>query len=413
MIQMSPKLRKKLNATIEIKDGKNRIVFLNKASFICALPSEAKSADGINASCIVLDELAELTGEKGRAFYDKLEQRTKGRAEPLFLQISTAGTDATSVFAEQVEYSKKVISGAIIDTEYLPIIYAADESDDPWNEATWQKANPSLGITLPIENLRSLAREAKAIPAKESAFRRYNLSQHVSTDSIWIPDHLFAECCVPVDVDSLLGMRGFGGADLSMRRDVTASCVLVPQDDDTFDCLFDFWLPKEGIEKKGQEDGFNYSSAIPYGLTLTDGDIIDYQRVAERLTEQASQYDIVDVGIDRAYAKYLYPLFEKYGCINGYTCNFIEVPQTPLTLTEPCKQLESWIKSKKIRFGVNPLLRWMNSNAKIEITNTDLYILKKGKQKKRIDGLFALLMAIQRYMIHGTVEQATPKIHFI
>ncbi|GAE75062.1 phage terminase large subunit [Cutibacterium acnes JCM 18918] len=41
------------------------------------------------------------------------------------------------------------------------MIYGADADDDWTDEAVWRKANPSLGVTVPIDKVRAACNSAR------------------------------------------------------------------------------------------------------------------------------------------------------------------------------------------------------------------------------------------------------------
>ncbi len=45
-----------------------------------------------------------------------------------------------------------------------PLIYSVDASDDPWDEATWIKANPGWGQTVQPDAIRAIMRQARNNP---------------------------------------------------------------------------------------------------------------------------------------------------------------------------------------------------------------------------------------------------------
>ena len=74
--------------------------------------------------------------------------------------------------------------------EYNPVwhavIYAADESDDPFDPATWKKANPGLGTIIDEENFAVLANEAR-IPSALNAFKQLHLNIWTGSVEAWVP----------------------------------------------------------------------------------------------------------------------------------------------------------------------------------------------------------------------------------
>ena len=58
------------------------------------------------------------------------------------------------------------------------------------SEDTWFKANPSLGITVPVEKVRDACNSARQNPAEENTFRQMRLNQWVKQFVRWMPIHV-------------------------------------------------------------------------------------------------------------------------------------------------------------------------------------------------------------------------------
>jgi phage terminase large subunit-like protein len=62
----------------------------------------------------------------------------------------------------------------------------------------------------------------------------------------------------------------------------------------------------------------------------------------------------------------------------------------------PCKKLEELVLGGKIAHGGHPVLRWMAGNVSIEKDAADNWKPSKKKSIERIDGIVALIMALDR-----------------
>ncbi len=62
----------------------------------------------------------------------------------------------------------------------------------------------------------------------------------------------------------------------------------------------------------------------------------------------------------------------------------------------PCKKLEELILGGRIAHGGNPVLRWMAGNVSIEKDAADNWKPSKKRSPERIDGIIALVMALDR-----------------
>ena len=108
---------------------------------------------------------------------------TKGsgdaRMQPLYFLITTAGDDTHTICYEVHQKAKDILEGRKIDKTFYPVIYGADENDDWTDEKVWEKANPSLEITVGIDKVRDACESARQNPGEENAFRQLRLNQWV------------------------------------------------------------------------------------------------------------------------------------------------------------------------------------------------------------------------------------------
>src|SRR5690606_11436444 len=105
-----------------------------------------------------------------------LQYAFAARRQPLLMIISTAGDNLESIGFEQFEIARKIIAGDIVDHEHFAYIAAADDDDDWTSPATWRKANPSLGLTISEDEMRTACRRAQDNPAEAANFKRLRLN---------------------------------------------------------------------------------------------------------------------------------------------------------------------------------------------------------------------------------------------
>lgn len=356
-----------------------------------ALSADVETKHGLNASCVVFDE---LHTQPGRHLYDVLLTSMGARKQPLMLMFTTAGFDKLSFCYEVHEEALKVLAGTIDDPEFLVVMFAADEKDDWRKEETWRKANPSLEAGTPkLEYLRARARDAQNNPAAENTFRRLHLNQWTAQETRWVSLNTWdANSRKLATLEELKGRRCFVGLDLSKTTDLTAAVAIFPRDDGTFDVLPRFWLPRANILQLEQKAKAPYQM---WGkrrlLNLTEGNVVDYSFVRRELLEWASMFEVVECAYDPYNAtQFATQLRED----DGFP--MIEFRQGYISFNEPMKKLEALLLERRIRHGGHPVLRWNFDN--LAVTQDAAGNLKPAKNKSRgkIDGVVALIMAVGR-----------------
>jgi phage terminase large subunit-like protein len=172
-----------LLAQVEIIRSQQRIVHRASGSFCRAISGEADNKHSFNASVIIYDELHVAPN---RQLWDVLATSQGARAQPLLLAISTAGFDRHSILWELYEHAKQVLETPSLDPTFLPILFEAPIDADWTDERVWKRANPALGDFRSLEEMRTMAARAQAIPAQEMTFRRLYLNQWTESSERWV-----------------------------------------------------------------------------------------------------------------------------------------------------------------------------------------------------------------------------------
>src|SRR5262249_25106291 len=141
-------------------------------------------------------------------------------------------------------------------------LYTAPADLYPFAEATTPLAHPALGTFLHTQEVLSLARNAKRMPAREGEYRNLLLNQPLHTTNMFVSPAVWKACSTPVG--SLSGLTVYGGLDLSEVADLTA-LVLIGSRDGRWHVEPTFWLPSEGLSEKATVD------RLPYDLWRAQG----------------------------------------------------------------------------------------------------------------------------------------------
>jgi len=197
MIRTNPDLEELIQATPSTKT----LVRRDTGARLKALSSEGRSKHGLNPSMVIFDEL-HAWGAAEQELYDALTTGSAARREPLFVFITTAGTDENSLCYREYDYALRVLNGSHVDATYLPLIWELDKEADWTDENLWHLANPALHSIVRIEELRAAAQKAIALPAEQNTFRRLHLNQWVNSVEQWISLHEWDGCAGEFEVDA-------------------------------------------------------------------------------------------------------------------------------------------------------------------------------------------------------------------
>ena len=395
MVSMSPALMRRS----KILGATKRIINHSNNGFYQVLSAEVGTKHGLNVSGMVLDE---VHVQPNRELYDVL---TKGsglaREQPLYFLITTAGTDTHSICYELHTKAQDIIDGRKHDPTFYPVIYGLREDEDWADEDNWWKANPSLGQTISIDDLRAAFNEARENPAEENVFRQLMMNQWVKQTVRWMPMEKWDACAFPVDPKELEGRICYGGLDLSSTSDLTAFVLVFPppDEDGIYQVLPFFWLPEETIPIRVRRDSVPYDTWHRQGyIETTEGNVIHYGFIEKFIEDLGKKYHIREIAFDRWGAVQMVQDLEGMG--------FTVVPfgQGFKDMSPPTKELMKLVLEKRIAHGGHPVLRWNIDNISVRTDPAGNVKPDKEKSTEKIDGAGALIMALDRAIRCGGPE---------
>jgi len=388
MVGRDPYLKDRLT----VLDHTKRIVDKETGSFYHAISAKAASKHGYNAHGVIYDE---LHAALNRDLWDVLKTSMGARQQPLMVAITTAGFDRSSICWEQHEYARKVMTGQLDDPSFFGYIAAADETDAWDDPATWRKANPHLGVTVPVSFYESECAVAKENPAYENTFRRLYLSQWTAAYERWF--NLGAwDACGGDTISGLekknAGRACYAGLDLASTGDLAAYVLIFPRDDDGYDVLVRAYLPEAALHKRaGQAQAFAGWAKQGY-LRVTPGNVIDYDFIKADILTDATRFEIREIGYDPWSAVQVAVQLEG----EGLTC--VPVRQGFATLSPPAKLLETLVAREQIHHGGHPVARWCADNVQVETDAGGNIKPSKKKSTEKIDVIAALVTGLDRAM---------------
>lgn len=192
---------------------------------------------------------------------------------------------------------------------------------------------------------------------------------------------------------ALKGRRCYVGMDLSSTKDLTALVAVFPDATGPgFDALAQFFVPADSIQERSRRDKVKYDQWAREGyLVPTPGARVDYEYVRNQLKEWAAEFDLREIAADPWNAR---DLITRLTDQDGFTV--VEMRQGFASLSAPTKSLERAILAKELRHDGHPVLRWNVGNVAVEQDAAGNLKPSKAVSTERIDGVSALVMAIDR-----------------
>lgn len=389
MVASSPGLssevtRLKLNLSVERTSSKFE-----------PLSSDENTLDGLNPHCVLIDELHK---HRNRSLLDVMDTAVGARRQPLIWIITTAGDDSPeSVYAAENDYATKVIKGDVEDDNVFAFIATIDKGDAWDDPKTWEKANPNLGISVKLDDLKRQAVKAQKSPQALSAFMRLRLNVRSASIESAIDMQVWAQNGGKRrDPIELKGRKCWGGLDLSSKIDISAWVKLFEPDEPggRFIVVPRFWMPADTLEARIEKDrGAQYRRWVDEGyIEVTSGNVVDHAEIERAVLADNEEFAIQSVAYDPWNATQMSSKLLADGV------PMVEFIQGLRSYSEPTKELINWLVSTKLDHGDNPVLRWMASNLKTHRDKNENLMPHKLHSTGRIDGMTSLIMAIGRYI---------------
>lgn len=394
MVKLCPALARRINVIPSTK----RMVYLPTGSVYKVLSSDAPTKHGLNVSACIFDE---LHTQPTRALFDVMLQGSgDARKQPLFLLLTTAGTDRNSVCWEVHQKAQDILDGKKFDPRFYPVIFGLKDDEDWTKEENWYKANPSLGVTVDIEKVRDHFRRALDNSSEEAAFRQLRLNQWVKSSVHWLSMDRWDKCTVGFDRKTLRGRKCYAGLDLSSTSDLTSLVLLFPPDEDEIDGMYYilpfFWCPSETIDLRTRRDHVPYKQWAADGfIEVTEGNVVDYKAIRKKLNELYKEFNIVEIAYDRWNATMLVQQLQDD---DGF--NMVEFGQGYRSMSPPVKELAVKVLKGTMAHDGHPILRWNMDNVFIKRDPAGNEKIDKSKSTEKVDGAVALTMALGRAMVH-------------
>lgn len=382
------------------------------------LGQDSNTEDGLNPHLVIVDE---YHAHPDNELLNVLESGMGARRQPLTFIITTAGFDKTSVCFSEYEYAKQILQGSLNNDEYFCIIYEPDNIKDIWifmseykeklnnNQNTQEQeelinniifqANPNINISVKDSYLKSRLFEGLDKPAQRTDILTKNLNVWTQASEVWISSDRWLKSYLHqnININELKGKRACIGLDLATTRDIAAYVLCFDTvDNDPYILLPRFFMPKENIRQRSKEDRVPYELWASQGLiTLTNGDIIDFDIIESSILQDAKDFEIIEIAYDPWKAIEIITHLES----EGFKMQQVRQSFAVGGLSEGTSLFEKTIDERKLLHGNNPVLNWMISCCEVKTDGRDNYLPVKPDRRrsyKRIDGVVASIMALHR-----------------
>jgi phage terminase large subunit-like protein len=361
-------------------------------SYFKPVSKESKKLDGANAHIVHIDELHAITDSN---IVDVLWDSTKSRKQPIEIITTTMGTVRVSTFDKTYEYDENFLNGIYTDDRLLVFCYELDVESE-WKDFTcWIKANPNLGVSQSISDLREEVQKALNDPLNVVNLLCKSFNVRQADRKAWLTFEELNNTEV-YDLDKFDDSIVIGGFDLSRVGDLTGYTTLIfDKKNKKIIAETMYWVTKKYLEK---------SNKVPFNLWVKQGyarisgdekinyhDIVDY--VWEKFLKHNWKYEPIDY--DSYSAEYLVEEFAQKGYSRKYILN--PIPQGFKTLSVPMQEMASDLREKRLCYQNNPITKWCLSNVDLVTDRNGNFMPDKSNYERKIDGMATILNCYVAY----------------
>ena len=370
----------------------NSIFQNHTASRFVPISSDAKALDGLNVQCAVCDEIG---SHRTSEVYDALITAMGKRSQPLLLSISTATGNNAGIGKQLWDYGLRLLQQSAQDDRFFAAIYSIDDDDDPWDEATWVKANPGWGLSVQPDAVRAIMRQARNNPAQEAAARTRHLNVWIGADEALFSMRAWNACADHgLTLDQFEHRRCHLALDLASKTDLASIAIVFPGFDDngkvTYTAFSRCYLNEAAVIEARNA---SYPGWADEGeLVITGGDETDYTTIENDILDLCRRFRVESLAYDPWGSTQLAQRLteQRVPCV--------EFRATTANFSEATKELDAAMRSGRLMHDGNGPLTWCIGNVVGHYDARDNVYPRKARPENKIDAATALIMAIARCM---------------
>jgi phage terminase large subunit-like protein len=357
-------------------------------------PVIGKPGDGASPSCAIVDEYHE---HQTPELYETMETGMGARSQPLLLMITTAGSNIGGPCYQHQVALQQILEGTVENDQRFGIIFTIDAEDDWTSEEALRKANPNYDVSVSGEFLKAMLRDALADPRKQSTFKTKHLNVWVASASPWVNIENLQRCGDAPPIEEFAGESCWAGLDLASQQDIASRVLEFRREVDGKTHYYAYsknYIPAAAVEKP--ENAHYRGWAAQGHLIVTDGNMIDLERIQEELLEDTEPLGLEEVAKDPWGGQQLGSNLEQAGLV------VVDVPQRVAYLSEPMKNIAALIDAGRFHHDGNPAFVWMMSNVEVLPDRNDNIFPRKPSAERKIDNAIALILAHGRAVLGET-----------
>ena len=271
-----------------------------------------------------------------------------------------------------------------------------------------EKANPNYGVTIRCDDILNDARQAQNDPQQRKDFLAKSLNIYTSAMKAYFNIDEFRnsnnQYKWTIEELAKLPIEWFGGADLSKRFDLTATCLYGNYKGVDIAITHAFF-PIVAAHEKADEDNIPLFGWEQDGwLTMSNSPIVDYQEVVRWfLTMKKMGFNIRQIGLDKKFGREFHLEGKKAGL------RIIDAPQLFYLKSEGFRRIEAKVKEGSFYYLSSEAYEYCLSNVRAIEQVDDAIKYEKVLPTQRIDlfdaSVFGCMQLLQNLSKSGTAKQ--------
>lgn len=350
-----------------------------------ALASNPDNSDGYNCNIAICDEMhAYKTSDK----YYVIRQAMKAYTNKLIIGITTAGKNMNSFCYKRLIYCQKVLKNQFKDEQLFIFICKADQNNkgevDMTDPVEHEKANPNYNISINAKEILDESLQAQNDITAKNQFLNKSLNVYTNSmnkyfdiDKVKASDEKYNWT-----IEDLLkfNIKWFGGADLSIEWDLSATCLYGSYNDIDI-CIAQGYMPRTKAQLKAEKD------QIPFfwweekkWLTICNNETIESEDLVKWFLKMRNLgFKIQEVRFDRYKSKDFVASMEKHNF------KMVDQDQNYWKKTEGFRRIEKHIIKENYYYLHNKAYEYCIGNVKGIEDSNDRVRFEKNSKEERID----------------------------
>ncbi|MBR1540700.1 MAG: terminase large subunit [Clostridia bacterium] len=350
-----------------------------------ALASNPDNQDGYNCNIAICDEMhAYKTSEK----YYVIRQAMKAYRNKLCIGITTAGKNMNSFCYHRLDYCQKVLKKQFEDKQLFIFICKADQDEkgnvDITDPKEQEKANPNYNVSVRAQDLMDEALQANNDVTAKNQYLNKSLNVYTNELNKYFNIALVqasdAKYNWTIDELAKMPIKWFGGADLSIEWDLSATClygiyndidIIIPQG----------YMPRIKAQEKAEKD------QIPFfwweeqkWLTICNSETIEPEELVKWFVLMRNKgFKIQEVRFDRYKSRDFVASMEK----NHF--NMVDQDQHYWKKSEGFRRIEKQILKEKLYYLHSKAYEYCIGNVRGIEDSEDRVRFEKNDSNSRID----------------------------